>query len=93
MSKTLQSFSFKAAQEFAGKILVPIAKRVLEGKTVVLDTVKKSNIECMQCKKGFSGEDDLRKHIDAEHVLQNSEEDTDGNDCVSSTSGLKLRRK
>ena len=75
-----KSFSFKAVQEFAGRILIPIEKRVLIGKKVVLNTVNKVNTvntvntECMQCEKIFSGEDELRKHIDAEHVLMISED-------------------
>ena len=32
------------------------------------------NTECMQCEKIFSGEDEHRKHIDAEHVLMISED-------------------
>ena len=75
-----KSFSFKAVQEFAGRILIPIAKRVLTGKTVIINTANKVNsvntvnTECMQCEKIFSGEDELRKHIDADHELMISED-------------------
>ena len=39
-----KSFSFKAVQEFTGRILIPIAKRVLTGKTVIINTANKVNI-------------------------------------------------
>ena len=38
-----RSFNFKAVQEFAGKILIPIAKRGLTGKTVIINTANKVN--------------------------------------------------
>ena len=104
-----KSFSFKAVQEFVGKILILIAKRVLTGKTVIINTANKVNTvntvntECMQCEKIFSGEDELRKHIDAEHVLQISEdtenilsdnviEETIEENVMRSTEKLKRKR-
>ena len=71
-----KSFTFKVVQDFAGKILIPIAKEILDGKQIELNTAE-AQVECKQCKKLFAMENELRNHIDDEHGLMSLEEETE----------------
>ena len=62
-----KSFTFKVVQDFAGRILIPIAKMILDGKLSEMDMATEPRVECKQCKKIFAQENDLRNHIESKN--------------------------